>query len=291
MALTIKLKSSVVRDKVPSAADIEIGEVCVGANSQSPMLLFKDNADNIIQIKPGSGVTPGPNPPADKQPGDIWYDENTNSLKYWNGSQWVELEASTGSSVDSVNGQSGVVVLKTSDLENNSGYITAADIPDVPDAPVASVNSKTGVVVLAYGDVGAASAEQGGKADTALQPGVDISELNNDAGFITDAGVVKLVAGSNITLTPAEGTGEVKIDAAGGGGGGAVDSVNGETGTVVLTAADVGALPDTTAFVTSVNGDIGPEITLTAVDVGALPDTTPLDFVPMGSWDAIAELV
>ena len=30
------------------------------------------------------------------------------------------------------------------------------------------------------------------------------------------------------------------------GGGGAVDSVNGQTGTVVLTAADVGALPDTT---------------------------------------------
>lgn len=264
MALTLKLKSSVVRDKVPSAADIEIGEVCVGANSQSPMLLFKDNADNIIQIKPGSGVTPGPNPPADKQPGDIWYDENTNSLKYWNGSEWVELEASTGSSVDSVNGKSGVVVLKTSDLANDSGYITAADIPDVPDAPVASVNSKTGVVVLSYGDVGAASAEQGGKADTAIQPGADISKLNNDAGFITDAGVVKLVAGSNITLTPAEGTGEVTIDAAGGGsGGGAVESVNNKTGKVVLTA----------------------------VDVGALPDTTSLDFVPMGSWATIAELV
>ena len=189
MALTLKLKSSVVKDKVPSAADIEIGEVCVGANSQSPMLLFKDNADNIIRIKPGSGVTPGPNPPDDKQPGDIWYDENTNSLKYWNGSTWVELEASTGSSVESVNGKSGVVVLKTSDLENDSGYIT---IGDVPDAPVTSVNSKTGVVVLDFNDVGAASADQGGKADTALQPGANISGLNNDAGFITDAGVTKL---------------------------------------------------------------------------------------------------
>ena len=42
------------------------------------------------------------------------------------------------------------------------------------------------------------------------------------------------------------------------GGGGAVDSVNGQTGTVVLTASDVGALPDTyVAPVTSVNGQTG----------------------------------
>lgn len=44
----------------------------------------------------------------------------------------------------------------------------------------------------------------------------------------------------------------------GGGGGGAVDSVNGQTGTVVLTASDVGAMPDTyTAPVSSVNGQTG----------------------------------
>ena len=54
MATTIKLKSSVVKDKVPAADDIQIGEVCVGAHSDSPMLVFKDNADNIVKIKPGS---------------------------------------------------------------------------------------------------------------------------------------------------------------------------------------------------------------------------------------------
>ena len=46
------------------------------------------------------------------------------------------------------------------------------------------------------------------------------------------------------------------------GGGGAVSSVNGQTGAVVLDAADVGALPDSyEAPVTSVNGETG-EVTL-----------------------------
>lgn len=58
------------------------------------------------------------------------------------------------------------------------------------------------------------------------------------------------------------------------GGGGAVNSVNGQTGDVVLTASDVGALPDTyVAPVDSVNGQTG-VVVLDADDVGALPDTT-----------------
>lgn len=72
-----------------------------------------------------------------------------------------------GGAVDSVNGMTGDVVLtasdvgalpddttiptKTSDLENDSGYITSV--------PVQSVNSKTGAVVLDASDVGAISQE------------------------------------------------------------------------------------------------------------------------------------
>ena len=51
-------------------------------------------------------------------------------------------------------------------------------------------------------------------------------------------------------------------------GGGAVNSVNGQTGTVVLTASDVGALPDSyTAPVTSVNTKTG-AVVLDKTDVG-----------------------
>jgi len=73
---------------------------------------------------------------------------------------------------------------------------------------------------------------------------------------------------------------------------GAVSSVNGKTGNVVLTASDVGALPSSYhAPVTSVNGMTGDvvisgggavdsvngktgEVVLTAADVGALPSST-----------------
>ncbi len=52
-----------------------------------------------------------------------------------------------------------------------------------------------------------------------------------------------------------------------------VQSVNGQTGAVVLDADDVGALPDTyTAPVQSVNGQTG-AVVLDADDVGALPDS------------------
>lgn len=122
------------------------------------------------------------------------------------------------------------------------------------EAPVQSVNGETGVVVLDAADVGAATTEQGDKADTAIQPGVvNPVWFANESDFpdpalpsvhggvahshaagamffahnnqwielanASTAGVTKLIAGANITLTPADGLGEVTIEAAGGGGG------------------------------------------------------------------------
>lgn len=135
MANTIQLRNSVVKDKTPLPSELVIGEVCVGANSDSPMLLFKDNADNIIKIEPGSGVTPSPDAPSSPNAGDLWFDSNSELLYYYNGTDWVEL------------GTAG-------------------------DSPVTSVNGKVGTVVLTYTDVDAASTAQGLLADTAIQPGV-----------------------------------------------------------------------------------------------------------------------
>ena len=83
-------------------------------------------------------------------------------------------------------------------------------------AGVDSINGESGVVVLDYTDVGAASAAQGTLADSALQPGANVSELNNDAGYITSAQapgtdlsydsatrVVSSSTGSDATITEA----------------------------------------------------------------------------------------
>ncbi len=94
---------------------------------------------------------------------------------------------------------------------------------------VSSVNGQTGDVVLDAEDVGAATTAQGALADTALQPadiGVTVQEL------LVSATNIKTVNGNSLL-----GSGDVTIS-----GGGAVDSVNGQTGVVVLDAADVGAV-------------------------------------------------
>lgn len=112
---------------------------------------------------------------------------------------------SSGGAVQSVNGQTGAVVLdaddvgalpddtviptKTSDLTNDSGFITSA--------PVASVNGATGTVVLTASDVGALPSSTSIPSKT--------SDLTNDSGFLTSAGAVTSFNGA---------TGAVVISAA-----------------------------------------------------------------------------
>ena len=147
-----------------------------------------------------------------------------------------------GSGVDSVNGKTGDVVLnaadvgalpnttvipsKTSQLTNDSGYIT------VSGAPVKSVDGETGAVATnavkttqqsltdvqkaqARANIGAGTSSFDGNYNSlSNKPTIPskTSQLNNDSGFITSENAP-------------------------------VKSVNSKTGDVVLTATDVGALP------------------------------------------------
>jgi len=164
---------------------------------------------------------------------------DVNQALIWDGSEWVPGDVAQDAPVDSVNGQTGAVVLTAadvgaatsaqgsladsavqpgdniSDLANDAGYITVAEVPSVP---VTSVAGKTGDVTLIkaditdFNDADYATAAQGATADTALQPGDNISELSNDSGYITDAGVTQIVAGDNITIDPVGGTGVVTVN-------------------------------------------------------------------------------
>ena len=118
-------------------------------NLKDQKLFSADSDGNVFEIGAGS-ATPSPSPPDSPAEGDLWYDTLNSTLNFWDGSQWVEL------------GEAG-------------------------DSPVKSVNGETGVVVLDAADVGAATEEQGALAETALQPGDNVSELNNDSGYLTAA--------------------------------------------------------------------------------------------------------
>ena len=174
--------------------------------------------------------------------------------------------------VQSVNGQTGTVVLTATDV---------GAMPSSYTAPVSSVNTKTGDVVLDASDVGAYEKPNTGipktdlssdvqaslnRADTALQS-APVTSVNGQTGAValnaSDVGAlpstytapVQSVDGKTgaVQIMPSGGTaGQVLTKTASGtawqtpSAGGSVDSVNGQTGTVVLDADDVGALPDTT---------------------------------------------
>lgn len=100
---------------------------------------------------------------------------------------------------------------------------------------------------------------------------VKISQMPALVGALDNDDVFTLVRGSanyRVTFNQIRAT----IDS-GEGGGGTVSSVNSKIGDVVLTAADVNALPASTTYVESVNGQSG-IVSLDADDVGALPGNT-----------------
>ena len=97
------------------------------------------------------------------------------------------------------------------------------------------------------------------KAQVGLGNVDNTSDLNKPISTATQTALngkqATLVSGTNIKTINNQsllGSGNIDIQ----GGGGAVDSVNGQTGTVVLTASDVGALSDSTVIPTVYNSTI-----------------------------------
>ena len=152
---------------------------------------------------------------------------------------WVPVDALV-SGVSSVNGQSGVVVLDAADVgADATGTGASAATAAVAAHTVASDPHPQYLTAAegnaAYDASGAAtSAVSAHVADSDPHPQYT-TQSEGDARY--ERG---LTAGANITIDRTNPVAPV-ISASGGGGGGAVDSVNGQTGVVVLDAADVGA--------------------------------------------------
>ena len=118
--------------------------------------------------------------------------------------KWIPADQTGGGGdVESVNGKTGAVVLVVSDLANDAGYITAAEAP----VQVSDIPTNNNQLLNGAGYITAAEAP--------VQPG-DLATVATTGSY------------NDLTDKPA-------ISAP------PVDSVNGQTGTVVLDASDVGA--------------------------------------------------
>ena len=170
-----------------------------------------------------------------------------------------------GGAVDSVNGKTGAVVLNAGDVgavaeptnEGTSGQVLTTDgnggrtwttVSGGGSGAVNSVNGKTGTVVLTPSDIGAVATEEGKGLST---NDYDDTEKQNNA-----SNTASRHTHSNKSVldnTTASFTTEEKTKLAGietGAEANTVDSVNGKTGAVNLSANDVGALPATTEIPT-----------------------------------------
>ena len=172
--------------------------------------------------------------------------------------QTGDVTIKVGGNVDSVNGKTGIVVLsaadvgalpnttvipdKTSQLDNDSGYITNSALTDY--AKKTEIPTKTSELTNDSGYI----------TNTALEPyakTVDIptktSQLTNDSGFITDAALTGYAKTTDIPTKTSQLENDSHYITA---NEAPVQSVNTKTGAVVLTQDDVG---DGTTYVRTHN--------------------------------------
>ena len=152
--------------------------------------------------------------PATGETGKVYIAEDTGFIYRWSGSEYVQLTDQTA-----IWGQISGTLSNQTDLQNALNAKADTTQLDAKADKTVTVTAGTGLdgggtLAASFSiELDAATQASLSSADTALQSGDDISLLTNDADYITAA------------QAP-------------------VQSVNGETGAVDLTASDVGALPD-----------------------------------------------
>ena len=191
------------------------------------------------------GTVPPTTPPSETHI-PIYIDRTSKKVYYWNGTGWeliweIQTAGNGTPGVVSIDpnspiyiGAGGTLQISCERLKTQCGFATADEISEVVtntinefienlNTTIQNIDSR--VTNLSN------TVTQLGDDITNLEERVttienwDLCEKTEDCGYSTGGGgpvggVTKLIAGTNITLSPASGTGEVTINAAGGSGGG-----------------------------------------------------------------------
>lgn len=146
------------------------------------------------------------------------------------GAEWSDEQGGGGGAVNSVNGQTGDVVLDAADV---------GALPDTytPTFPVTSVNSKTGAVVLDKTDIGLGNVANVAQYSASNPPPYPVASVNSQTGdVVLDASDVGALPDSttipSATSDLTNDSGFITSAQA------PVQSVNGQTGNVVIPTSE-----------------------------------------------------
>lgn len=153
MANTVRLKRSAVQGKAPVVGDLELGELAVNTYDGKLYTKKNDGSDAIVEIGGGAGST------------NLSYTQSTNELASSSGTNVTLPLAGASTNQDGL--------MSHEDKAKLDGIAASAEVNAVD-----SVNTQTGAVVLDADDIDDtstthkfATAAQLSAADSALQPG------------------------------------------------------------------------------------------------------------------------
>ena len=228
MATTIKIRSTTTTGKVPSTSDIEVSELALNLADQK---LYSRNAAGIFEIgKPGETPSGGTGDrPGSPELGDLYFDTTLDALLYWDGGSWVPVGAGAVAlndltDVDTTGVTNGMVIAfnqadstwkpvspASLSVDVDLGYTPAADKGTVTNTAgdnaelPAATTAAAGLFVAADKqklDGIEAGAQVNPDLGTYLQSGDNISELVNDANYVTSADI----GDGTITITKSDGS-------------------------------------------------------------------------------------
>ena len=200
------------------------------------------------------GTVPPTTPPSEAQI-PIYIDRTSKKVYYWNGTGWeliweIPIAGNGTPGVVSIDpnspillGEGGTLQINCERLKTQCGFATVQEVSEAVssaiqgllkslntslqglDSRITTLDSKVSQVENALGSLTGQVGSLGSLAGrvSAIEAW-DLCAKTSSCGYSTGggspaAGVTKLIAGTNITLSPASGTGEVIISAAGGSGG------------------------------------------------------------------------
>jgi len=200
---SIRIARGNYADLAANVNEIGEGELCFALDQNK---FYSKSSDTLVEVGGGTALaTLG-----QIQDVDIAGVVDGQFLRYNSTSGSWEAEAADSAPVDSVNGQTGVVVIDADDISDTSTtnkFATQAELDKLAGVAagaevnaVDSVAGKTGAVTLVkaditdFSDADYATAAQGATADTAVQPG-DLATVATSGSYndLTDQPTIPVV--------------------------------------------------------------------------------------------------